>query len=77
MLNIEILGYIASFFILASFLTQKILVLRSLNSIGAFLFLFYGIYQEQSSVIFINISIVIINIFYIVREIRKRKNEQK
>jgi len=76
MVNIEILGYIASFFILASFLTERILVLRSLNSIGAFMFLFYGIYNNQSSVIFINISIFVINIVFIIREIR-RKNEQK
>jgi len=76
MVNIEILGYIASFFILASFLTERILVLRSLNSIGAFMFLFYGIYNHQSSVIFINISIFVINIVFIIREIR-RKNEQK
>jgi hypothetical protein len=75
--NIEILGYVASFFILASFLTEKIIVLRSLNSIGAFIFLFYGIHHAQSSVIFINSSILLINIVYIIKEIRKRKNEQK
>jgi hypothetical protein len=77
MQNIEILGYVASIFILASFITEKIIVLRSLSSIGSSIFLIYGIYQGQSSVIFINASILIINIVYIIKEIRKRKNEQK
>ena len=40
---IELLGYVATFFVAASFLFKSIIHLRVVNTIGAVLFVVYGL----------------------------------
>lgn len=70
----EIAAYIGSAFILISFLLKDQIKLRILNTIGAFIFVFYSFYKKDYPVIFINSSIVIINVVYIIRNIKWKKD---
>jgi uncharacterized protein with PQ loop repeat len=64
----ELIGYIASFTILISFLMKNIKTLRLINTIGCILFVAYGILLHFSiPIIFTNVSIVAINIYYLMK----------
>ena len=63
-MDIEIIGYIGSAFVLLSFLWEG-WRLRLLNSIGAGLWLYYGIWEESGSMIFLNGSILCIHLYKI------------
>ena len=43
---IELLGYMATFFVAASFLFKSIIHLRIVNTIGAVLFVVYGLMKR-------------------------------
>ena len=60
-MNWEIIGYIGSGFVLLSFLWEG-WKLRALNSIGALLWLSYGMAMDSGSIIFLNGSILLIHI---------------
>ena len=49
--SIELLGYVATFFVAASFLFKSIVSLRTVNCIGAILFVIYGLLKGSRSVI--------------------------
>lgn len=68
---LDLVAYIASAFILFSFTLKDQLKLRSFNSIGAALFIYYSLSKGDYPVVFINSAIVAINLFYI---IKNRKN---
>jgi uncharacterized protein with PQ loop repeat len=58
----EIVGYIASLFVLVSFLMKDIKKLRLINSVGCMLFVVYGILLNFSiPIILTNTAILIIN----------------
>lgn len=62
----ELVGYIASVTVLASFLMKKIRNLRILNSIGCGLFVVYGILLGYSMPIIItNVAIMCINMYFL------------
>jgi hypothetical protein len=63
----EIVAYIASAFILFSFTLKDQVKLRIFNTIGAAIFIYYSLYKNDYPVVFINSSIVIINLFYIIK----------
>jgi uncharacterized protein with PQ loop repeat len=64
----EIIGYLASFIVLISFLMKDIKKLRIINSIGCILFVAYGILLNFSiPIIITNVAIVGINIYYLTR----------
>jgi hypothetical protein len=60
-MNWEIIGWIASGFILYSFLWDG-WKLRLYNGIGALLWLGYGIMEESGSIIFLNGAILLIHL---------------
>ena len=64
---IDLIAYIGSAFILVSFMLKDQIKLRILNSIGALIFIYYSVYKGDYPVIFINSSIVIINLIYIIK----------
>ena len=70
----EIIAYIASAFILVSFTLKDQLRLRIFNSIGALIFIYYSLYKNDYPVVFINTSIVIINLFYIIKNTKWKKD---
>ncbi|MFD3157563.1 GNAT family N-acetyltransferase [Haloimpatiens sp. FM7330] len=64
---LEWLGYLASLIVLISLLMSSILRLRWINLIGSSLFSLYGFLIGALPVGFMNLGIVIINIYYLVK----------
>jgi hypothetical protein len=71
--NISTLAYFASIIILISFLLKDQIKLRALNSIGSSLFIVYAITRSDYPVIFINLSIILINIIFIFKSLKNAK----
>lgn len=64
----DLVGYLGSAGVLVSFLMRKIRTLRIVNTIGCFLFVIYGVMLHYSiPIIITNVSIIIINIVFLVR----------
>lgn len=62
----EIIGYLASFLVLISFLMKKMRALRVINTLGCTLFVAYGVLLGFSwPIIITNLAIIIINIYYL------------
>ena len=62
----EVIGYIASFLVLISFLMRDIKKLRLVNSVGCVAFVIYGILLDWSlPIIITNTAIVSINLYYL------------
>ena len=75
---IEIIGIVASLFIVLSLLFKTTtfkgtLLLRSLNSLGCIFFIVYGGLIEAWSTLIANSACLIINIIYTIIEIRNYK----
>ena len=70
---IDTIGWIATFFVIVSFLIDNILWLRVVNLIGASLWLAYGIVDLSYSIIFLNVVIVSIQIFKIIFILSRKK----
>lgn len=64
----EWVGYLASLVLMISFLMKNIITLRIINSIGAILFVVYGIMLVISwPIIITNTFILGVNIYYLVK----------
>ncbi|GJH40253.1 membrane protein [Capnocytophaga sp. HP1101] len=71
---IEIIGYAASLFVVLSFLIKDNLVyIRLTNLVGCALFVVYGYFISSIPVILPNAFLVVVQIVYVWREIRKKK----
>lgn len=70
---IDYIGYAASLFVLLSFVMRKIATLRTVNIIGCSLFIAYGILIDSIPIIITNVSIVLVNGYYLVRYYRKKE----
>nr|WP_077419822.1 YgjV family protein [Rodentibacter trehalosifermentans] len=64
---IELLGYIATFFVAASFLFKSIVHLRIVNSVGAVLFVVYGMIIGAYPVAVLNGFLVCVNLYQLYR----------
>ena len=62
-MNIEIIGYIATIFILTSLAVSDLKVLRIVNSLGAIGWITYGIAAGSSSIAIGNTIMLLINIY--------------
>tara|TARA_B100001093_G_scaffold134042_1_gene126659 strand:- start:127 stop:351 length:225 start_codon:yes stop_codon:yes gene_type:complete len=71
--TLDIIGWVASAFVILSFLINDMLRLRFVNLVGASLWLAYGVVDLSSSIIFLNIVIVSIQIFKIYHLYRTKK----
>ncbi|MGZ4056720.1 MAG: uroporphyrinogen decarboxylase [Bacteroidia bacterium] len=68
----EVIGYLASFTVLISFLMKNISNLRIINTIGCILFIAYGILLGFSiPIILTNAAITGINIYYLLKMYKK------
>lgn len=68
---IEIIGYLASAFVLLSFVMKEMTKLRILNSIGCGFFIAYGVLLFSWPIIITNAAIVCVNVFYLLKTSRK------
>ncbi len=62
---IDILGYAAMAVLLISFTMKNVIKLRIINSIGCLLFTVWGIYIQEWPVVITNVSIILINLYYL------------
>ena len=62
---VEILGIVATLFILAAFSLNDKKLIRLVDSMGAVLFVIYGILINSFSVWLLNICLIIINLYKI------------
>lgn len=63
----EVIGWIATVFIIISFLQKNIITLRIFSLIGAILWTLYGLISDSWSIVFLNIVIVVIQVFWIAK----------
>ena len=62
------IGYLASLILMISFLMKNIITLRTINSIGAILFIVYGFMLATSwPIIITNVFILGVNIIYLTK----------
>ena len=69
--NIELIGYIATVFILASFVISNLKTLRVVNMIGGGLWMVYGFVMGSSSIFIGNLLMVLIHIVKLYQENKK------
>ena len=69
----EIIGWLATFIIILSFLFKDMFRLRLFSMIGAFLWIIYGVMAESHSIIFLNVVIAFIQVYWLIRLNNKRK----
>ena len=70
---IEWVGYISSVIIIASLLMQDIFKLRIVNTIGCVIFAFYGFMVHAYPVAVMNVIMVIINIWFLIKSKKENK----
>lgn len=63
--SIEVVGYLASLFVLLSFFRKDIRQLRIVNSIGCALFVAYGVLLMSIPIIITNVAILLVNGYYL------------
>lgn len=68
MYNIELIGYVATVFILASFVISNLKTLRVVNMIGGGLWMVYGYVMGSSSIFIGNLLMVLIHIVKLYQE---------
>lgn len=70
-MNYEIIGIIATLFILASFVVNDIIKVRIINLVGATLFVVYGYSIKSFSTLLLNVLLICVHIFYLSKEFKK------
>jgi hypothetical protein len=66
-MNIELLGYIGTAVVMASFMMSNVKRLRIVNSIGCSIWILYGFQIESMPVVLTNVGILAINLFHIIK----------
>ena len=70
---LDIIGYIGSAFVLASFLMATVKKLRIINSIGSIVTIVYGVLIQAFPTVLMNACLLIINIYYLVKMFRYKE----
>ncbi|WP_373767669.1 YgjV family protein [Glaesserella sp.] len=71
--GIEILGYVAMVLVAGSFLLKDVIKLRIVNSCGAICFVIYGLLIDSFPVTGLNIFVVCVNAYYILKDLKASK----
>ena len=66
-MNYELLGTLASILVLVSFMMKNQKMIRSINIIGAIIFVIYGICINAFSVWFLNALLCIVHTYYLLK----------
>lgn len=62
---VEWFGYLASLFVLMSFLMRNITALRYVNTLGCMFFVIYGVLLNSWPIIITNAAIILVNLYYL------------
>lgn len=68
---IEIIGILASVFVLISFLFKSESTIRIINIVGAILFVIYGILINSISVWLVNGSLIFVHTYHLYKKFRR------
>ena len=71
---IELIGYLGSALVLISFLMVSVFKLRIVNSIGSVVCVIYGLIIHAYPTVVMNLCLVAINVYYLVKMINTQKN---
>lgn len=64
---IEILGIVASLFVICAFLFKDIKIIRILDGIGALLYVFYGVLIHSYANILLNVVLVAVQVYHLTK----------
>jgi len=70
---LEVSAYIAMLIVLVSFTMKDMVKLRILNSIACAIFVVYGIAHDTMPIVVMNISVILINVYYLIKTKRTTK----
>ena len=70
----EAIGIVATIFVLCSFVSKNITVVRSVNIVGSIIFVVYGLLIGSLSVWLLNLCCAGLNIYHLIR-IRQEKRQ--
>ena len=73
---VEVLGILATIFVLLSFLFNEQKLIRIVNIIGAVIFVIYGILINSISVWLLNGVLIVIHLVYLLRREKNGKNRK-
>jgi uncharacterized protein with PQ loop repeat len=68
---IAILGYVATIVTIGSFMIKDMFPLRVTNGIACLLWIIYGIVRQDTPIIVVNTSIMLINLVWIFKYIKQ------
>lgn len=69
---LEVIGWIATFFVILSFIQSDILRLRLLSLLGALFWIVYGLISGFWSIVFLNVVVGIIQVYWLCKICLKR-----
>ena len=64
----EIIGIVATLFIIASFLTKDLIKVRIVNLVGSVIFIVYGVLIHSWSTAILNAVMIIVHLVYLLRK---------
>ena len=73
---IEVIGYVASAFVLFSFLLKDIKWIRIVNIVGAVSFVLYGFLTKTYPTAFMNVALVLVHIYYLIKMYIESKKQK-
>ena len=71
--TLEVISWIATGFIIVSFLINDILWLRAVSMLGAMLWFIYAVFTNQPSLLFLNGVLIVIQIWKILGLMKNKK----
>ena len=71
----EVIGYVGSAFVLASFLMASVVRLRVINSVGCIVSVIYGLLIHAYPTVIMNAALLLINIFFLLRMSKQKSAE--
>ena len=72
-LTVELVGIVASMFVLGAFACKSVKLIRILDTIGAVLYIVYGILIKSVPNVFMNVVLVGIQAYHISKLLREKK----
>ena len=72
----EVIGYVGSAFVLASFLMASVVRLRVINSVGCIVSVIYGLLIHAYPTVIMNAALLLINIFFLLRMSKQKSAEE-
>lgn len=75
-LSLEIFGYVGTALVIISMMMTSMFKFRVINICGGTISAIYSVFYGAWAVVVMNICLIAINIFHIIRELYRRKQEK-